>query len=136
MTRSYSELEKLETFEERYEYLRLQGVVGESTFGFDRWLNQQLYRSSRWKDVRERAIIRDSGCDLGIPGYAIYDRLVVHHMNPITKEDVALGRDIIFNLDVLICTSFRTHQAIHYGDESLLPKTPVVRRPGDTTLWA
>lgn len=134
-SRSYRKLTTLETFEERYEYLRLVGVVGASTFGFDRYLNQSLYRSIQWKSVRDQVILRDEGCDLGVPGFEIPGMLVVHHMNPITPEDIQMGRDLVFDPNVLICTSHRTHMAIHYGDNSLLPKPLVVRQPGDTTLW-
>lgn len=135
MLRTYDELQKLKTLKQRFDYLRLRGLVGESTFGFNRYLNQELYRSRRWRDVRDSIIIRDEGCDLGIPGYEIYDQICIHHMNPVTLEDIQYGKNIVFNPNGLICTSFRTHQAIHFGDESLLPITPIVRRPGDTTLW-
>jgi hypothetical protein len=133
--RTYSELRRLETFEERYFYLRLQGVLGESTFGFDRWINQHFYKSREWKSVRERVIVRDNGCDLGIPGFEIYSGLLVHHMNPISLEDIEHGADWILDSNYLITTSLRTHNAIHYGDESLLPRGPVERKSGDTKLW-
>ena len=135
MNRTYSEVSKLKTFSERYEYLQLSNVVGEMTFGFDRYLNQMLYHSSRWKSTRDLIIIRDNGCDLGLPGYEVLDMVVVHHMNPITSKNIEAGDDIVFDPEVLICTSHRTHLAIHYGDKSLLPKPLVVRKPGDTTLW-
>lgn len=135
MIRTYSEVTKLKTFSERYEYLQLSNVVGEMTFGFDRYLNQMLYHSSRWKSTRDLIIIRDNGCDLGVPGYEVVDMVVVHHMNPITSKNIESGDDIVFDPEVLICTSHRTHLAIHYGDKSLLPKPLVVRKPGDTTLW-
>lgn len=135
MNRTYSELIKLKTFNERYEYLRLSNVVGETTFGFDRYLNQALYHSSKWKSIRDLIIIRDEGCDLGVIGYEVFDTIVIHHMNPITPKDIELGRDIVFDLEVLICTSYKTHLAIHYGNKDLLPKPLVVRQPGDTTLW-
>jgi hypothetical protein len=133
--RNYSELSRLETFEERYQYLKLSGVVGESTFGFDRWINQEFYRSREWKHVRNEVIVRDNGCDLGILGYEIYKNLLIHHMNPISMKDIEHGESWILDPDFLITTSFRTHNAIHYGDDSLLPREPVVRRSGDTKLW-
>jgi hypothetical protein len=133
--RSYAELERFETFEERYDYLRLVGEVGQSTFGFDRYLNQLLYKSRRWQSVRNQVIIRDEGCDLGVIGYEIHDKIIVHHMNPITPEDIEDEKPFIFDSRFLVCTSHQTHMAIHYGDRSLLPKLPVIRRPGDTTLW-
>lgn len=133
--RTFSELSKLETFEERYEYLRLLGSVGASTFGFDRYLNQALYRSKEWKSLRNEIIVRDNGCDLGMDGYEIHDRIIVHHMNPLSIDDVMDRSDLVFNPDYLICVSHRTHEAIHYGDASLLPSLPIERKPGDTTLW-
>ena len=135
LIRCYKELIRLKTFEERFEYLRLGGIVGEATFGFDRWLNQQLYSSSEWNKVRNKIIIRDNGCDLGIKGYNLRDRIIVHHMNPLAIEDVTSVSPDIFNEEYLICCSQRTHNAIHYGDASLLPKAPVERRPGDTCPW-
>lgn len=135
MIRSYHELKRLKTFEERYRYLKLDGKVGEQTFGYDRYLNQILYRSQLWLDVRDEVIIRDNGNDLGIEGYQIRGLIIVHHMNPITIEDVELDRDIVFDKDFLICTSHRSHNAIHYGDESLLYKAPIERRPNDTCPW-
>jgi hypothetical protein len=133
--RSYRELRKLKTFEERYRYLKLKGVVGESTFGFDRYLNQLLYGTQRWKDTRDKVIIRDEACDLGMEGYDIKDFILIHHMNPITVEDIELGRDIVYDPEFLICTSKRTHNAIHFGDESLLPKLPIERKRNDTCPW-
>ena len=133
--RRYSELRRLETFKERYEYLRLAGIVGEATFGFDRYLNQLLYTSDRWKKVRREIIIRDNGCDLGIPGYDLKSKIIIHHMNPLTLKDVEEVSENIFNPENLICVSLRTHNAIHYGDESLLPYDPVIRRPNDTCPW-
>ena len=135
MIRTHRELCKLKTFKARYNYLRLRGTVGQDTFGYDRYLTQVLYRSSVWRSVRDEVIIRDSGCDLGIPGYDVVDQIVVHHMNPITEEQIENVDDIMFDPDFLICTSHRTHLAIHYGDESLLPKPMVIRRPGDTVPW-
>lgn len=133
--RTYSELERLETFEERFRYLKLTGKVGESTFGFDRYLNQLLYNSRRWKKTRDGIIIRDGACDLGVEGYDIYDIIIVHHLNPITIEDIELERAIVFDPEFLICTSKKTHNAIHFGDESLLPQMPIERRRNDTCPW-
>jgi hypothetical protein len=133
--RTYSELRRLETFEERYEYLRLRGVVGESTFGFDRAFNQGFYHSREWKKIRSFVITRDNGCDLGVLGYEIYSGLLIHHMNPITIDDIRHGREFIFNSEYLITTTLQTHNAIHYGDENLLPRGPIKRERGDTTLW-
>lgn len=134
-TRRYSELRRLRTFEERFEYLSLKGVVGESTFGFDRWLNQQFYRSKEWRDARSFVIARDNGCDLGLPGYDIFHNPLVHHMNPLTVDDIQHGESWIIDPEFLITVSHKTHNAIHYGDERLLPREPIVRRPGDTKLW-
>ena len=133
--RRYSELKRLETFEERFEYLRLAGVVGESTFGFDRYLNQLLYTSSKWRKTREGIIIRDNGCDLGVPGYDLQTMIIIHHMNPLSIKDIEEVSDDIFNPEYLICVSQRTHNAIHFGDESLLPKGPIERRPYDICPW-
>ena len=133
--RSYSELRRLETFEDRFDYLNLNGVVGESTFGFARWLNQQFYRSRRWKQVRDVVIVRDDGCDLGVPGFDIHTDLLIHHMNQVTRQDLVSGADWIFDPEFLITTTRRTHNAIHYGDKSLLPNPNVERTPGDTRLW-
>jgi len=134
-TRCYRELSRLRQFEERFEYLSLKGAVGESTFGFDRWLNQQFYRSREWKDARSYVIARDNGCDLGVPGHEIFSDLLVHHMNPLTAEAIQHGEFEIIDPEFLITTSLKTHNAIHYGDESLLPRGPIVRQPGDTKLW-
>lgn len=133
--RTYSELVKLRSFEDRYRYLKIGGRVGEETFGYERYLNQILYRSQRWKDARNEVIVRDKGCDLGIEGYEIRGRILVHHMNPITIEDIELERDIVFDPEVLISTTHNTHNAIHYGDESLLILAPVVRTLHDTCPW-
>lgn len=133
--RSYEELSKLETLEERFRYLRLGGGVGQATFGFERWLNQDFYRSRDWKDARRDAIARDLGCDLGVPGHEIFDRVYVHHMNPMTIEMIERRHEDILNLDNLISTSFKTHNAIHYGDESQLPREFVPRSAGDTSPW-
>ena len=133
--RRYSELRRLKTFKERYEYLRLAGVVGESTFGFDRYLNQLLYTSDRWRKLRNEIIIRDNGCDLGVEGYDLHNRIIVHHMNPLTIKEVEEVSDSIFNPEYLICVSHKTHNAIHYGDERLLPSGPIERKPNDTCPW-
>lgn len=133
--RSYSELRQLTTFKERYDYLKLNGVVGTETFGYDRYINQQFYRSVEWKHIRDQIIIRDNGCDLGIEGYDLHSRIYIHHMNPMTVDDIDQGRKMILDPNNLICVSFDTHQAIHFGDESLLPKLPIERTPGDTCLW-
>lgn len=134
--RTYSELSKLETFEERYEYLKLDGTVGEETFGFDRYLNQQFYqRDSEWKEVRRFVIMRDLGCDLGVEGREIHGKIIVHHMNPITKYDLINRTDFLLNPEYLICTLKSTHDAIHYGDEQLLMKGPVIRVKNDTCPW-
>jgi len=133
--RTHTELSVLETFEERFEYLSLQGVVGRETFGFDRWINQQFYTSRAWRRLRLQIILRDDSCDLGVPGYDIHANLTVHHMNPITEHDVVHGTRRALDPEYLICTTHATHNAIHYGDISLLAKPFQPRRPGDTTLW-
>ena len=133
--RTYSELILLPTFEERYEYLRLDGRVGEETFGFDRWLNQTFYKSEEWLSMRDKIIVRDNGCDLGILGRDIYSRILIHHMNPITKEDILRRSDILLNPEYLICVTPNTHRAIHYGNENLLVKDPIERRLNDTCPW-
>ena len=135
MIRCYSDLKRIDSFKERYLYLKLHGKVGEETFGIDRWVNQGLYKSQKWRKTRREIIIRDNGCDLGIDGFELDDYIMVHHMNPITLEDIEEERDIIFDPENLICCSSRTHKAIHFGDESLLPKEPILRTPGDTCLW-
>ena len=133
--RTYSELSKLKTFEERYRYLRLNGKVGEETFGFDRWLNQRFYKDPEWLSIRDKIIIRDNGCDLGIKDRKITGRIIVHHMNPITKEDILRRSDFLLNPDYLICTVKNTHDAIHYGDDSLLINEFVERSRNDTCPW-
>jgi hypothetical protein len=135
MIRTYTELRRLHTFEERYHYLSLRGVVGQSTFGFDRHMNQKFYTSREWKHVREQVIVRDNGCDLGVDGYEIHSKLYIHHMNPMVVADIVHGNDDILDPEFLITTTHRTHNAIHYGDERLLPRPLAVRRPGDTKLW-
>jgi hypothetical protein len=135
MIRTYSELIRLPTFEERYNYLRLDGELGATTFGFDRYLNQVFYTSKEWRRVRHEIIIRDNACDLGIEGRDIYNFIRVHHMNPITVEDFENGNPDILNPEFLICSSLNTHNAIHYGDMKNLDRLPQERRKGDTTLW-
>lgn len=134
-TRRYSDLRQLPTFDERFDYLNLKGQVGRSTFGFDRWMNQYFYTSTEWYQVRNVVIVRDNGCDLGVPGHEIHVGLLVHHMNPITLRDLREGEPWVIDPEFLITTSHRTHNAIHYGDKSLLPAPVIDRAPGDTTLW-
>ncbi len=134
--RTYSELVLFTTFEERFRYLQLNGFVGEQTFGFERYLNQQFYhRSAEWKRIRDLVIIRDNGCDLGINEYHILGKVIVHHMNPISSKDLESRSGYLLNPEFLVCVSHQTHNAIHYGDESLLPKAPIERRPNDTCPW-
>lgn len=134
--RTYSELITLPTFKERFNYLKLDGRVGTDTFGFDRYLNQQFYhRDPKWKQSRDFVIIRDNGCDLGVEGYEIHGKIIVHHMNPITMDDIVNKRDWIYDPEFLICTVHNTHNAIHYGDERLINNIPVERKPNDTCPW-
>lgn len=134
--KTYSELIRLPTFEERYNYLRLTGQVGRETFGFDRYLNQVFYqRSQKWKRARDHVIIRDNGCDLAMEGHEIYERIIVHHMNPVTLEDLERESDLLVDPEFLICTIHNTHNAIHYGDASLLLHMPVARTRNDTCPW-
>lgn len=135
MIRTATGLYRLRTFEERYEYLRLGGRVGESTFGYERYLNQHLYHSGRWLAARDKVIIRDNACDLGDLDREIFDRIIVHHMNPITVEDIEADRDSLYDPELLVCTSDNTHKAIHYSDKSLLIQLPIERRPNDTIPW-
>lgn len=135
MIRTYSELITLPTFEERFRYLRLDGCVGRETFGFDRYLNQTFYRSAEWKKLRDQIIVRDNGCDLGMEGFNIYGRILIHHMNPLNVEDFLNRSEYLLNPEYLIAVSHTTHNAIHYGDENLLITAPVERRPNDTCLW-
>ena len=135
MIKRYSELIRYDTFIDRYHYLNLVGQVGIETFGLDRYLKQTLYRSSRWRRTRNQVILRDNGCDLGMEGFDIADRIIVHHINPLTVQDIEEDVDEIYDPEFLICCSFDTHNAIHYGDERLLPQLPVERRPGDTCPW-
>ena len=133
---TYSELITLPTFQERYRYLKQSGIVAEETFGGHRYLNQAYYTSSEWRSTRNHVIIRDNGCDLGVEGFEINDKIYIHHINPITEEDILNRSRCLFDPENLICVSFNTHQAIHYGDESMLPITYFnERRPGDTKLW-
>ena len=133
--RRYSELSQLKTFKERYDYLKLFGAVGVDTFGFDRYLNQIFYKSPEWKKVRDLVIIRDNGCDLGVEGFDIHSKIYIHHMNPISKEDVLERHDILLNPDYLITTTMQTHNAIHYGDENQLLLMPKERTAHDTCPW-
>ena len=133
--RTYSELIMIPTFEERFEYLQLKGSVGKDTFGYDRYLNQVLYRSPEWKRLRNQIIIRDGGCDLACDGYDIYDKVLIHHLNPITVEDVLARSRKVFDPDNLVCVSHNTHNAIHYGDMDLLVTGPIIRTKNDTCPW-
>ena len=135
MIRNYSELITLRTFKELFEYLKLDGIFGEETFGFDRYMNQIFYKSKEWASVRREVIIRDNGCDLGVDGYEIHGKILIHHMNPINLSDIVHKTDELLNPDYLITTVLSTHNAIHYGDASLLPALPVERRANDTCPW-
>ena len=133
--RTYSELITILTFEERFEYLQLKGSVGKDTFGYDRYLNQVLYRSPEWKRLRNQIIIRDDGCDLACDGYDVYGKVLIHHLNPITVEDVLARSRKVFDPDNLVCVSHNTHNAIHYGDVDLLVTGPIIRTKNDTCPW-
>ena len=133
--RTYSELITIPTFEERFEYLQLKGSVGKDTFGYDRYLNQVLYRSPEWKRLRNQIIIRDDGCDLACDGYDVYGKVLIHHLNPITVEDVLARSRKVFDPDNLVCVSHNTHNAIHYGDVDLLVTGPIIRTKNDTCPW-
>ena len=133
--KTYSELITIPTFEERFEYLKLDGRVGAETFGFDRYLNQAFYKSDEWLSIRDYVITRDNGCDLGVEGYEIYGRIIIHHMNPITKEDVLQRSKFLIDPEYLITTIKRTHDAIHYSDSNLLVKAPIERSKNDTCPW-
>lgn len=135
MIRTYSELKRIDDFVERYKYLALRGSVGAATFGYDRYINQQFYTSSQWRQVRHHVISRDLGCDLGIEGHEIHTDILIHHMNPISANDIAHGEAHILEPEFMITTTRRTHNAIHYGDEKLLPRPFEERRRGDTKLW-
>ena len=133
--KTYSELITLPTFEERFEYLQLKGTVGQETFGFDRYLNQILYNSKEWKHLRNEIIVRDNGCDLALEGFEIHGRILIHHINPITIDDVIKRREMVFDPENLICVTHNTHNAIHYGDKSLLITGLIERRANDTCPW-
>ena len=133
--RTYSELLRLKSFQERFEYLKLNGSVGRDTFGFDRYLNQRFYSSAEWKRIRDMVIVRDSGCDLGIEGYEIYGKILVHHMNPIAAEDILDATELLINPEYLIAVSHTTHNAIHYGAEATVRDEIIVRRKNDTCPW-
>lgn len=135
MIKTYSWLLRFKTFDERFNYLKLGGGVGQSTFGFDRWLNQRFYRSREWLSARDHVIVRDNGCDLGVPGYEIRTELLIHHMNPMAVDDIVHAEEWITNPEYLITTSKRTHNSIHYGGDDPYPKTALARSPRDTTLW-
>ena len=133
--RTYSEMSRFSSLEDRFEYLNLKGTVGESTFGSDRWVNQRFYTSAEWRQIRHFVIARDLGLDLGVEGHEIYDKPIIHHMNPISMDDFENSNLDILDPEYLITTTLNTHNAIHFGNVSLLPKTFVERRPGDTKLW-
>ena len=133
--KTYSELSKLQTFEDRYEYLRLNGAVGKETFGFDRFINQNFYKSQEWKTIRDFVIVRDNGCDLGIKGYEIRGKIFIHHMNPILPKDIEIQSEFLLNPEYLISTTHLTHNAIHYGDKNLLIVVPIERSKNDTCPW-
>lgn len=133
--RTYSELITIPNFLDRFRYLKLDGVVGEETFGSERYLNQKFYHSAEWRNLRNRIIVRDMGCDLGVEGFELNQRVYIHHMNPISSKDILHRSDDIMNPEYLICCSYNTHQAIHYGDETLLTVLPVERFANDTCPW-
>lgn len=133
--RRYSELIQLPTFEDRFEYLRLNGGVGRATFGFDRYVNQHFYASREWQDVRNHVVVRDNGCDLAVPGFEIHVELLIHHMSPMELRDITGHEDWILDPEYLITTKHSTHNAIHYGTKNLGPKVVTTRTPGDTRLW-
>lgn len=136
LLKTYSEMIELPTFEKRYEYLKLDGAVGQDTFGAKRWLNQVFYRSYEWRKLRQEIILRDNGCDLGIDDRIIFGKILIHHINPITMDDINGRKHILFDPENLVCVSHNTHEAIHYGSFDLLvSSTPVVRKPGDTCPW-
>lgn len=135
MSKTYHEMLEYKTFKDRYKYLRLIGYVGEDTFGFNRFVNQQFYTSRMWRSVRSQVIIRDNGCDLACPDRPILGKIYIHHINPVSLEQLEDEDPILFDLNNLVCVSHTTHNAIHYGDESTLIEDYIPRRPGDTTLW-
>jgi hypothetical protein len=133
--KTHTEMISLQTFKERFEYLKIYGTVGNDTFGFDRYINQKFYKSLEWRRIRDSIIIRDNGCDLGCEDRPITGRIIIHHMNPISVDDLTLSTDILFDAEYLVCTSLDTHNAIHYGDISLVNKEPIIRLPNDTIPW-
>lgn len=133
--RTYSELSKLQTFDERFQYLKLDGEVGADTFGYDRYLNQRFYHSREWQKIRDQVIIRDNGCDLGVEGYTIHGPIYIHHMNPVSAADIQTASDVLVLLEFLICTSLPTHNAIHYGRGTRPRQDFIERRPNDTCPW-
>jgi len=133
--RTYDELSQIESFLDRFEYLKLGGAVGRETFGYDRYLNQMFYRSPEWKKIRNLVILRDNGCDLGVDGYEIQGRVYIHHLNPVSQNDILNRSEILLDPNYLICTTHETHNAIHYGDSDLLMTEPVIRLPNDTCPW-
>lgn len=135
MTLTYDELVRIPTFEERIEYLRMGGLIGEQTFGFNRYINQAFYKSREWRDIRNQVIIRDNGCDLAMPGYEIPDKILIHHLNPITEEDIEDRNPCVFDLNGLVCVSFETHNYIHFGYKNPPRQLPVERHIGDIKLW-
>lgn len=135
MIKTYSEMKRLATFEERLGYLLLSGRIGEATFGFQRFVNQSFYSSGRWREIRNQVIIRDDGCDMGLPDYPIYSRVYIHHINPVSLEQLENDDPILFDMENLVCVSYDTHAAIHYGAASYSPPTVINRSPGDTKLW-
>lgn len=135
MIRTYSELISLPTYEQRFNYLKLDGKVGEETFAKDRWLNQKFYHSQEWRSLRNKIIVRDLGCDMALEGFQIYERPLIHHMNPIAQDDILQHSDYLINPEYLITVAYNTHQAIHYGNADLLMESPIERRAGDTKLW-
>jgi len=135
MIRTYSELISLPTYEQRFNYLKLDGKVGEETFAKDRWLNQKFYHSQEWRSLRNKIIVRDLGCDMALKGFQIYERPLIHHMNPISQDDILQHSDYLINPEYLITVAYNTHQAIHYGNADLLMESPIERKAGDTKLW-
>lgn len=135
LKKSYSELSRLSSIDERFQYLKLGGSVAHETFGTERWLNQRFYRSTQWRNLRDHIIVRDNGCDLGVEGFELYESIYIHHLNPIRVEDLTEGNPEILDPEYLISVSHKTHNAIHYGDATKLTKTLVVRTSGDTRLW-
>lgn len=133
--KTYTELVSIPTFEERFRYLELEGLVGRETFGFDRYLNQKFYKSPEWKRVRQEVIVRDNGCDLGVEDRPIFGKIIIHHINPISIDDLTQKESWVLNPEFLISTCKKTHDAIHYSDESILFVEPIERKPNDTCLW-